>query len=77
MRRVPRQQLHVDFVRAIRASGYSLVTLSALANFAAHTQLVPFLNRNAVPMSALNVERLKTLAAVIHYDGEIFKGGAR
>lgn len=73
MRRVPRQKLHSDFVRAVRASGQSLVTLAALADFAAHTQLVPFLNRRSVPVSALNVGRLQKLAHVVAYDGPLFR----
>jgi hypothetical protein len=76
VRRVPRQQLHADFLRAIRASGHSLVTLAALSNFAAHTQLSRLLNQR-VPLSALNLERIKALAMVIAYDGPMFKGAER
>lgn len=74
---VPRQRLDPDFVRAVRASGHSLVTLAAIANFAAYTQLSSLLNRRIVPMSSLNVERLHTLAVAISYDGPLFRGARR
>jgi hypothetical protein len=77
MRKVPRHQLHSDFVRAVRASGHSLVTLAALADFAAFTQLSTILSRRSVPASALNVQRLHALAASVAYDGPVFKDAAR
>ena len=77
MRRVPRQPLDREFVRAVRASGHSLVTLAALANFAAHNQLSSLLNARRVPASALNIERLHALAVAIAYDGPVFKEVAR
>ena len=73
MRQVPRQPLHPDLVRAVRASGHSCVTLAALAGFAGYTNLVPFLNRHPVPVSTLTVERLRKLASVCAYDGPIFQ----
>ena len=73
MRRVPRRQLHADFVRAVRASGRSLVTLAALAGFTVYTNVSPYLNRRPVPVSSLNVARLRKLAAAIAYRGPIFK----
>jgi hypothetical protein len=77
MRRVPRQHLHADFVRAVRASGHSLVTLAALANFAAFTQLSSVLNQRVVRVSPVNADRLRKLAAVVAYDGPIFKEPTR
>ena len=73
MRRIPRQQLHADFLRAIRASGYSVRTLAALADFTAHQNLWSLLNAKRVPVSALNVQRLHTLGAVVGYDGPVFR----
>jgi integrase len=37
MHRVPRKQLHSDFVRAVRHSGRSIITLAALAGFSVYT----------------------------------------
>jgi hypothetical protein len=73
VRRVPHQPLHSDFLRAIRASGHSLRTLAALADFTAYQNLWPFLNREPVPVSALNRDRFYKLAVAISYDGPIFK----
>ena len=42
--RVPHRPLHPAFVRAVRASGHRLVSLAALSDFAAHTQLSAMLN---------------------------------
>jgi hypothetical protein len=77
MRRVPRRQLDREFVRAVRASSHSLVTLAALAQFAAHTQLSGLLNARRVPASALNIERLHALANAIAYEGSLFKEATR
>jgi hypothetical protein len=77
MRRVPRQSLAPEFLRAVRASGHSRVTLAALAQFAAHNQLSSLLNARRVPASALNVQRLHALAVAISYDGPVFKAVAR
>ncbi|PYR36866.1 MAG: hypothetical protein DMF89_21885 [Acidobacteria bacterium] len=77
MRRVPRQHLHADFVRAVRASGHSPVTLAALANVASFTRLSPLLSRRIVRASTLNAERLRKLAVVVNYDGPIFKEATR
>jgi hypothetical protein len=73
MRRVPRQQLDRVFVRAVRASGHSLVTLATLANFASYTQLSALLSTRRVRASALTIERLRALAVVIADDGPLFK----
>jgi hypothetical protein len=77
MRRVPRQPLDRAFVRAVRASSHSLVTLAALSNFASYTQLSALLNAPRVRASALNIERLRALAVVIAYDGPLFKAVTR
>src|SRR4051794_21684475 len=45
MHRVPRKQLHSDFVRAVRHSGQSIITLTALAGFTVYTNVSPYLNR--------------------------------
>lgn len=73
MRRVPRQPLHADFRAALRASGYSLATLAALAGIAVRQNLWTFLHER-VPVSRLNVERLRTLAVAVNYDGPVFEG---
>ena len=77
MRRVSRQPLSSTFVRAVRDSGQSLVTLAALAHFASYTQLSSLLRARRVPASALNIERLHALAVVIAYDGPVFKEAVR
>lgn len=64
MRRVPRRQLHADFLRAVRASGHGVVTLAALANYPTYTNLTPFLNGRPVPATELHVYRLQTLATL-------------
>jgi len=77
MHRVPRKQLHSDFVRAVRQSGQSIITLTALAGFTVYTNVSPYLNRRPVPASRLNIARLRKLAAVVAYDGPIFKEATR
>jgi hypothetical protein len=72
MRRVPRKQLHSDFVRAVRQSDRSIRTLTALAGFTFSTNVSPYLNLRPVPASQLNIVRLQVLAAVVDYDGPIF-----
>jgi len=72
MRRVPRSTLNRNFVRAVRASGRSLVALANLSGFAAYTQLVRLLTANRVPASDLTIARLRAVAKVVNYDGEIF-----
>lgn len=72
MRSVPRQQLHSDFVDAVRASGHSLVNLAAHTNFA-DTQLSSLLARRVVRASMLNIDRLRKLAEIVLYDGPILK----
>jgi hypothetical protein len=73
VRRLPRQHLHADFVRAVRASGYSLVALAAFANFSAYTHLSKLLNERQVRTSALTMQRVQALAAFIGYSGPIFR----
>jgi hypothetical protein len=64
--RVPHHPLDPNFVRAIRASGHSLVTLAALSGFAANSQLSSVLH-GAIPLTPLQIGRLRALAALIHY----------
>ena len=78
MRHVPRQHLLADFVRAVRASGHSFVTLAALANVAAFRQLSSVENRRTVRVSTLNAERLHKLdAVVVAYYGSILRESTR
>ena len=73
MRAAPRQPLDRQFVRAVRESGQTLVTLAALANFASYTQLSTVLSARLVRASALMQTRLAAIATVIGYSGPIFK----
>ena len=70
--RVTRHSLDPNFIRAIRASGHSLVTLAALSGFAANSQLCSVLHAQIAP-TPLQVSRLRALAALIHYYGPLFK----
>jgi hypothetical protein len=71
--RCPHRPLDRAFVRAVRTSGHNLVTLAALAGYAAHTQISGLLNARTVPITPLSVGRLHALAQVIAYTGPIFK----
>jgi hypothetical protein len=68
-----RPRLHPDFVRAVRDSQSTLVALSALAGFAAYTQLSTVLCRKRVSASPVTQARIIKLAAVIGYVGPVFK----
>ena len=77
MHRVPRFHLHTDFVRACRQSDYALVALSAIAGFAAYTQLSALLNARRVRGSALMIERLQRVADAVSYRGPMFRESTR
>lgn len=73
-----RQRLNPAFKHAIRESGYRLVTLAALTDFAASSQLSRLLARRFVPTTPLTISRLGKLAELINFDGPIFReGGGR
>jgi hypothetical protein len=73
VRRVPRSQLDREFVRAVRASGRSLVTLAALSDFPAYTQLSALLNTEQARVTGLNIARLRALAEAVQVDGPLFE----
>jgi len=71
--RVPRSAIHPAFKSAIRNSGSTLVYLSAISGFSAHTQLSGILNAKTIPLTALTLSRLRDLARVLAFEGELIE----
>jgi len=66
----PHRALHPQFIRAIRALG-PIGPLATIAGYPHASQLYRALRR-PIPVHAINVDRLITLAARINYVGDLF-----
>lgn len=68
---VSHRRLDPAFVKAIRASTHNQVVLASLAGFASPSQLSKVVHRK-LTVTPLTTARLKVLAEVVHYTGDLF-----
>lgn len=69
----PRLELHPDFRNAVYADPRGVTRLAPLVCWNAYHRLSTVLNARRVPATPKNVERLRTLAALVGYPGEVFR----
>ena len=61
------------FVQAINDSHLTRVQIAALAEYPAHDQLSRHLNADEVAVTPLLTRRLRIIADLVGYEGEIFE----
>ena len=70
-------RLHRSFVRAINGSSLTRVQIAALAEYAAHDQLSRQINAKKIALTPLTLRRLRTIADVLAYEGDLFESERR
>ena len=71
----PVGRLTPEFRRAVRTSGTTMTTLATCASFPKLSHLSPLLHADTVAMTPIVVERLRKLAEVINFRGDVFEVG--
>jgi len=74
MPRARRLPLTSDFKKAVRADQRGIVRLARLAGFPAYTKLSTMLGVRRVRVTPLNDQRLRQLASILGFTGEVYRG---
>ncbi len=69
----PIGRLTPELFRGIRTSGPSLTSLATASGFPSLPHLSKLLYADRVPMTPLVIERLKKLAEIIQFKGDLFE----
>jgi hypothetical protein len=72
---VPRHQIAAEFRKAVYADARGVVRLSALAGFPVYTAMSRLFRKGRrFSATAANLDRLRKLAEVVGYTGEVSRG---
>jgi hypothetical protein len=73
-RRAPRLQLTADFRDAVRKDSRGIVCLAHALGVTSYPNLSHLIHAPRISGTALNRARLQQLAALVGFEGEVFRG---